>query len=1289
MFGKPSATARRFWTVVATLAVCVALLPMAGAAAATAYTLTINDVAAAEGNAGTTTFTFTVNLAPAAVSDSVTVNYATADGSAAAPGDYTAASGLLTFSTGQNTKTINVTVAGDLIDEGFSEIFSLNLSGATAPAGDSVAIGDGTGIGTILDDDAAPTMSISAPAASESALVLNFVVTLSGPSATALTTNYATTAGTATAGTDFIAAAGSLTFLPGETSKVLPITLVNDAIAESTEAFTVTLSGYAGGYTVPAAIGTILDDDIPVINIGNASAPEGSGLMGFRLTLSQPVAGVTVQYSTAAGTATSGVDFGAVAGALCGPFADDPLTVAVDFVCDLAIAINPDALVEADETFSVILSNPINATIGTGTGTGTILDDEGIPTVSIANKTANEAAGTLDFTLTLSAPYFRPITVDYFTLNGTAVAPADFTAQGGPPPGPPAPKTVTIPAGATTATLSVPLVNDTASEPSEGFTIYIGNPTFATLGTGGAGWGCGAGFWPVGGYCAAGGTITDNDLPVVSLRASGAPVWDGPALEGASMWGQAVLDADPILPGLQGAPFAVTVDYTTVDGTATGGPLCTADYFALNGTLTFAPGATIMMVAPASVISTCGDTVYEGTEDFKLRLSNPVNATIGTAERTFTILDANTKPTVNVWSPVVAHSETSVGIGFYIYLTFPGGTSSTVLPVTVSYATQDGSAFAGQDYQPASGTVTFPCSVAAPCGPGFPGTMQIDAPYVLLIDDPIYEVLAIEQFLVVPSNTINAFLGTIGAANIIDNEVPPTVTMANASASEGAGVMSFTVTLSHPSAMPTVAVFRSINGTAVATPWPTLGGDYLATPPGGVTVTFNPMETTKTIAISIVEDALVEGNEEFLMVCGPPAAVNGVCGPNATGTIVDNDLPVVRILTPAAGTLEDGGPLNFTVTITGFAGPTVTGLVKVNYTSADLLAMGGLAPCSGSEDFSTTTGTLTWNIGDAPANKTISVPLCADAVDEPDETFTMTLSGAIGATLFGGGATQAATGTILDDDKPNISINDISLLEGNAGTTAFTFTVLATSAETAPMTVNYTFAHGSTANSDFSGGALPAGGTLTFAPGEMSKTITVLVSGDLLQETDEVFSVTLAGATNSTLAAKFIGYGTIRNDDIQTASIADASKTEGNVGTSNMTFTVTLSNPTLTPTLINWTAIVGGPTPAAGTDFTVASGTLTIAAGGLTGTIDVVIVGDTVDELDETFLVNLTANAANPALPFSDNSATGTIIDDDADVTAPVVTVPGPMTVEATARPVLWRPSARRRRMPRTRAPCR
>ncbi|MFM2001112.1 MAG: hypothetical protein RI963_538 [Planctomycetota bacterium] len=214
-----------------------------------------------EGNAGVTALPFTVTLA-AAASQSVTVNYATVDGTAVAGSDYTAQSGTLTFAPGELSKTILIDVLGDALVEA-NETLSVVLSAPSAGA----VLNQASATGTINNDDTPPTpsLSIASASASENSGSLSFAVTLSAPSSTRVTVKYATAAGTAKSNgkqPDFKAVSGTLTFSPGETQKLIAVPIINDTIVEPNETLFVNLSSAVGGTIATArGTGTILNDD--------------------------------------------------------------------------------------------------------------------------------------------------------------------------------------------------------------------------------------------------------------------------------------------------------------------------------------------------------------------------------------------------------------------------------------------------------------------------------------------------------------------------------------------------------------------------------------------------------------------------------------------------------------------------------------------------------------------------------------------------------------------------------------------------------------------------------------------------------------------------------------------------------------------------------------------------------------------------------------------------------------------------------------------------------------------
>ncbi len=221
---------------------------------------------------------------------------------------------------------------------------------------------------------------------------------------------------------------------------------------------------------------------------------------------------------------------------------------------------------------------------------------------------------------------------------------------------------------------------------------------------------------------------------------------------------------------------------------------------------------------------------------------------------------------------------------------------------------------------------------------------------------------------------------------------------------------------------------------------------------------------------------------------------------------------------------------------------------------------------------------------------------------------------------------------------PTFSINDVSVVEGNAGTAQIVFTVTK-SAASAGTTVDWATANGTTDSTDLAAQS----GTLTFGAAATTQTITINVNGDTTFEPDDTFFVNLTNAVNATISDAQ-GIGTITNDDaVPSFAISDVSQSEGNAGTSNYTFTVTKSGATEVVSSVDF--ITADGTATAGVDYAGTSGTLNFAANETSKTIDVIVNGDLVPEGNETFFVNL-STPVNASI--TDNQGLGTINNDDA-----------------------------------------
>jgi uncharacterized repeat protein (TIGR01451 family) len=367
----------------------------------------------------------------------------------------------------------------------------------------------------------------------------------------------------------------------------------------------------------------------------------------------------------------------------------------------------------------------------------------------------------------------------------------------------------------------------------------------------------------------------------------------------------------------------------------------------------------------------------------------------------------------------------------------------------------------------------------------------------------------------------------------------------------------------------------------------------------------------------------------------------GVAGGFATATATDSlgntseFSACAAITTPATPSISisdpqaiEGNAGTATMTFNVFLSAASASTVTASFATASGTATSGV-------DFTATSGTVTFTPGQTIQPITVSV--LGDITPEPDETLLVNLTTPVNATI----ADNQGVGTIKDDDAlPALSINDVTLAEGNSGATSFDFTVTLTPASAFPVTINYGTAENTAlAGSDYQ----PASGSLTFAPGQTTKTVSVLVNGDVTTEPNETFFVNLFNPGNASVSDAQ-GLGTITNDDANPSiTINDPSVVEGNVGSNpNMSFVITLSNPTSITLSVPFTLANG--TATVGSDYQTNSGSFTVFPGATTAQVSIGIIGDATVEPDETFFVNL---GATSGATIADNQGVGTIINDD------------------------------------------
>ena len=360
---------------------------------------------------------------------------------------------------------------------------------------------------------------------------------------------------------------------------------------------------------------------------------------------------VSVDYASTNGTAIAGSDYTATNGTLTFAAGETNLTIVVPIL--------NDGIVEpaAYETFTVTLSNPTNAVLGARTvATVRITDNDKGLALEFASYSVAENAGSVLIGVTRSDDGDFPVSVDYSTTDGAAKNGLDYTGVT---------NTLVFAAGDKVRTLTVPILNDGLKELNETFRVTLSNPTNQVL---------------VAAQKIATVTIVDNDQGFQCEWAS------------CSVAEDAGVARIRVLRGSE-ENLAATVDYATSDGTATNG----LKYTATNGTLTFAPGETIHTI----MVPLLNDSVVGGDKYFRVTLSNPTNAILGSPKvATVTIRDNDTG--LHFYVPTVVVNEDAGEVTIKVARGDDGDTQ-----VSVDYATTNGTALAGQDYTATNGTLAF------------------------------------------------------------------------------------------------------------------------------------------------------------------------------------------------------------------------------------------------------------------------------------------------------------------------------------------------------------------------------------------------------------------------------------------------------------------------------------------------------------------------------------------------------------------------------------------------------
>lgn len=719
-------------------------------------------------------------------------------------------------------------------------------------------------------------------------------------------------------------------------------------------------------------------------------------------------------------------------------------------------------------------------------------------------------------------------------------------------------------------------------------------------------------------------------------------------------------DIDRSVIGYEGQPLNFTIvrngrldNDLTISYTLTNGSTNNADFFSMSGTITLEGGRNSYNVSLADLLKS--DSSIEGTEGFTLTLTKPADTAgstvlfgsdpwIGGASSmsvSGSLLDSTTSYTAT--PRTASQSEVDNGQTTYVLDVVRAGYSG-IGSVKWRVEGVDGNPADAADFVGGvlpSGTLNFANGIMT-------GTISIGARGDGQVENnETFRVVFYEETLSSAGIVDRVVAGqNSGTLTIVNDDTGISIADASITETDANQVLTFTITRT-----------GVISGTSSMN-WSLLHDSTHPDDFSGATsgvVNFAANQITAQVSVTVVGDVTPEQVEQFRIVLSNLSSdISDPIRTSATGTIRNDDSSFSISAGEAA---QEGQAQTFTITRSHdtVQSQTINWQILLNG-SADAADLVGQA-MSGSVTFAP--GELT---------KTITVLSSQDAVAEGDETYSVQIT--LGAGTVGDVITQStAEGTILNDDAAlNIVANQSQLAEGHSGTTAFTFTVLRSGDTSGSASVSWRLTSTQAGVADFTSadelannGGLPSG-SLTFADGESSKTITVLVNGDTQVENNENFQIVLGNPVGAQIQTGTAS-STIVNDDASISIAAtDASKAEGNSGTTVFTFTITRSGSLEQAKTVDWNVVGSGLNPVDGNDFqfgVLPSGSLLLPAGQSTVTLTVNVRGDLLAEANEGFTVQL----SNPSsgLVIGQGSADGLIIADDVviDVSAPAAQAEG------------------------------
>ncbi len=1057
--------------------------------------------------------------------------------------DYFISPTTVNIASGASIGTATIYASSDTWYEGNEKmIISMGaLSGAVKGSPDVVNA-------TIIDDDAMPNVTLSASATTfaEGGASVVLTATLSKPSAVPTTVDLSF-AGTALQTTDYTASATQIVIAAGKTTGTVFVSPLTDSLVEGTETVIADISAVVNASEATAQQVTLSLTDataLPTVTLGISSTQfsENLGSAVITATMSNTsFAPVTVDLNFA-GTGTFSTDYTVDKTYIVIPAGSTSAT--------MTLTGKDDTITEQTESVTVSISNVAGAnTAAPASVSASIIDDEGTPTVnlSLSKATFAENAGSTVVTATLSQATFQNVTVN-LGYSGTAEA-ADYTAAASSG----TTTSLVIPAGSTTASVTLTGVDDPNNEPDE--TVIVSMTGVFNANTGAT-------------ALVTASLIDDDAQPSVTLS----------LINGSSF-----TETGPGSATVMATLSAKTMETVTIELGLAGTALYGTDY-------TATPTATVITINPGNVtgsvkLTAVDDSSYEGTETVTVDLVSVTGASEMTAQSvSLTLADNDAAPLVSLVKMSADPIEGGPAMIDVVLSTVSG------LPVTVELGFT-GTALAGTDYAASPATVVIPA-----------GLTSTNAVFTTVADF-LYE--GDENFTVSLGTLTNAAASASASSvafTIIDDDDKPTVTLGPALITIGENTQTATITayLSAPNGVDTTISLDLSSGTAKLT------SDYTVSS----TIVIAAGKTTGTVTLTSVEDTIFEGNEIAVVKLGTlsEGVTAGATNNSASVAIVDNDSVSVSLgisPTTLAETTAD------TATVTAYLSNTSGNDITVNLSFTGKAAQG--------VDYTIATGIFI-----TAGNTTGSVVLTPvdDTVYEGNENLgvdvtNLTVAGlTMSATVTG---TRPVTATITDDadlPKATVSFVPTTFAEGTVGSTTLA-TVTLDKASYQPVTVTLSYSGTALSVTDYTGGST----TLVISAGQTTGAVTLTAVDDVIFEGTESVIVNLTAVSGATLGATLSATSSLVDNDGQPNVTLGLSTQNIAEGGATSVVTAYMNRPSATDVTVNLNVTLG---TAVASDYTVTPQTyIVVQAGKMTGSVTLGAFDDCIYEGPETLTLGI------------------------------------------------------------------